>query len=71
VLSWAISITMDMALCVEALAQALGQGHPASFHTDQGAQFTSQVFTARLQAGGIRIRMAGRGRALDNVCVER
>ena len=71
VLSWAISITMDMAFCVEALDQALGQGHPEIFNTDQGAQFTSQVFTARLKAGGIRISMDGRGRALDNVFVER
>ena len=60
-----------MAFCVEALDQALGQGHPEIFNTDQGAQFTSQVFTARLQAGGIRISMDGRGRALDNVFVER
>jgi putative transposase len=71
VLSWTISITMDMAFCVEALDQALGQGHPELFNTDQGAQFTSQAFTARLKEGGIRISMDGRGRALDNVFVER
>lgn len=71
VLSWVISITRDMAFCVEALDQARGQGHPEIFHTDQGAQFTSQACTARLQEGGIRIRMDGRGRALDNVFVER
>jgi putative transposase len=71
VLSWVISITMDMAFCVEALDQALGQGHPEIFNTDQGAQFTSQAFTARLKEGGIRISMDGRGRALDNVFVER
>ena len=71
VLSWAISITMDTAFCVEALDQALGQGHPEIFNTDQGGQFTSQAFTARLKEGGIRISMDGRGRALDNVFVER
>ncbi len=71
VLSWAISITMDTAFCVEALDQALGHGHPEIFNTDQGVQFTSQAFTARLKEGGIRICMDGRGRALDNVFVER
>jgi putative transposase len=71
VLSWALSITLDLSFCVEALEQALGQGCPEIFNTDQGVQFTSQAFTARLKQGGIRIRMDGRGRALDNVFVER
>jgi putative transposase len=71
VLSWAVSITLDTAFCVEALDQALGHGHPEIFNTDQGVQFTSQAFTARLKEGGIRISMDGRGRALDNVFVER
>jgi putative transposase len=71
VLSWAVSITMDMAFCVEALEQALSQGQPEIFNTDQGAQFTSQDFTVRLQKGGVRVSMDGRGRALDNVFVER
>jgi putative transposase len=71
VLSWAVSITMDVAFCVEALEQALSQGQPEIFNTDQGAQFTSQDFTMRLQQGGIRVSMDGRGRALDNVFVER
>jgi putative transposase len=71
VLSWALSITLDLSFCVEALEQALGQGCPEIFNTDQGVQFTSQAFTARLQQGGIRISMDGRGRALDNVFVER
>ena len=70
VLSWGLSITLDSACCVEALEQALGQGRPEIFHTDQGVQCTSQVFTARLKEGGIRISMDGRGRALDNVFVE-
>jgi len=71
VLSWVLSITMDVPFCVEALDQALGQGQPEIFNTDQGAQFTSQAFTARLKEGGVRISMDGRGRALDNVFVER
>ena len=71
VLSWAISITMDRTFCVEALERALEQGRPEIFNTDQGVQFTSQAFTARLKEGGIRISMDGRGRALDNVFVER
>jgi putative transposase len=71
VVSWAISITMDVAFCLEALDQALHQGQPEIFNTDQGAQFTSMAFTERLQTGGVRISMDGRGRALDNVFVER
>jgi putative transposase len=71
VLSWALSITLDLSCCVEALEQALGHGCPEMFNTDQGVQFTSQAFTARLKQRGIRIRMDGRGRALDHVFVER
>ena len=71
VLSWAVSITMDVPFCVEALEKALRQGCPEIFNTDQGSQFTSEAFTARLKKGGIRISMDGRGRALDNVFVER
>ena len=70
-LSWAVSMTMDVGFCLEALAQALEGAHPDMFTTDQGAQFTSLDFTGRLQAAGIRISMDGRGRALDNVFVER
>jgi putative transposase len=71
VLSRALSIILDLSFCVEALEQALGQGCPEIFNTDQGVQFTSQAFTARLKQGGIRISMDGRGQALDNVFVER
>ena len=71
VLSWALSNTRDGACCLEALEQALAWGQPEIFHTDQGAQFTSQAFTARLQQGGVQISMDGRGRALDHVLVER
>jgi putative transposase len=71
VLSWAVSITMDVGFCLEALDHALGVGRPEIFNSDQGAQFTSLDFTGRLAAAGIQISMDGRGRALDNVFVER
>jgi putative transposase len=71
VLSWAVSITLDSAFCLEALETALRRGRPEIFNTDQGAQFTSCAFTERLRQGEIQISMDGRGRALDNVFVER
>jgi putative transposase len=71
VLSWAVSITLDGTLCLEALETALQGGRPEIFNTDQGAQCTSRACTERLSHGGIQSSMDGRGRALDNVCVER
>jgi len=71
VLSWRLSNTMDMDFCVEALMQALEGGKPDIFNTDQGAQFTSPVFTSTLLDRDIQVSMDGRGRALDNVFVER
>jgi putative transposase len=71
VLSWALSITMDVGFCLEALEQALGVAQPEIFNSDQGAQFTSLEFTGRLAVAGVQISMDGRGRALDNVFVER
>ena len=62
---------MDVGFCLEALEQALGMATPAIFNSDQGAQFTSTDFTGRLETAGIKISMDGRGRALDNVFVER
>jgi hypothetical protein len=62
---------MDVRCCLEALEHALSGGRPEIFTTDQGAQCTSQAFTARLQRGGVQISMDGRGRALDHVVVER
>jgi len=56
---------------VAALDRALARGRPTIFNTDQGSQFTSQEFTGRLAAAGVQISMDGRGRALDNVFVER
>ena len=71
VLSWRISNTLDVAFCLEALEEALSQATPEIFNTDQGAQFTSADFTGRIEAAGIRMSMDGRGRALDNVFIER
>ena len=71
VLSWEISTSLDSAFCCSALDRALRQGRPEIFNTDQGAQFTSDAFTSRLDAENILISMDGRGRALDNVFVER
>lgn len=71
VLAWSVSITLDGTFCLEALECALQDGRPQIFNTDQGAQFTSQAFTERLSEGGVAISMDGRGRALDNVFVER
>jgi putative transposase len=71
VLSWAVSITMAVGFCLEALDQALERARPDIFNSDQGAQFTSLDFTGRLESAGGQISMDGRGRALDNVFVER
>lgn len=72
VLSWRLSTTLDAAFCVEALQEALGTyGKPEVFNTDQGCQFTSEDFTGVLKENEIAISMDGKGRALDNVFVER
>jgi putative transposase len=71
VLSWEVSNTLDVYFCLEALETALSQGTPEIFNTDQGSQFTSLAFTERLLKGGIQISQDGRGRALDNIFVER
>jgi putative transposase len=71
VLSWEISVTLDSSFCVEALDRALQIATPEIFNTDQGVQFTSAEFTNRLKAAAIRISWDGRGRALDNIFVER
>jgi putative transposase len=72
VLAWELSTTLDTAFCISALDWALATGaRPDIFNTDQGSQFTSADFTDRLIRHSIRISMDGRGRALDNVFVER
>ena len=71
VLAWRVSISLDVSFCLEALEAALAKGRPAIFNTDQGSQFTSGEYTGRLEREQIQISMDGRGRALDNVFVER
>jgi putative transposase len=72
VLSWKLSITMDVSFCLEALDEALKKyGKPEIFNTDQGSQFTSIDFTGRLKKEGIAISMDSKGRWCDNVFVER
>lgn len=72
VLSWRVSNTMDTDFCAEALQEAIDKyGCPEIFNTDQGSQFTSEKFTGILKTNGIEISMDGKGRALDNIIVER
>jgi len=71
VLSWSLSLTMEVEFCVEALKRALRRGCPEIFNSDQGAQFTSEKFTGELAERQIAISMDGRGRCLDNIFVER
>ena len=71
VLDWELSVTLDGQFCREALERALAGGRPEVFNTDQGVQFTSDAFTRLLRAAEVQISMDGRGRALDNVFVER
>ena len=71
VLAWRLSNTLEVDFCLEALNEALSFGKPEIFNTDQGSQFTSPRFTGTLGAEDIRISMDGRGRALDNIFIER
>jgi putative transposase len=71
VLAWEVSVSLESSFCVSTLDWALRQSQPEIFNSDQGSQFTSEVFTERLRERGIHISMDGRGRALDNIFVER
>lgn len=72
VLAWALSNTLEADFCVAALKEAIAKyGAPDIFNTDQGSQFTSADFTDELLKGNIQISMDGKGRALDNIFVER
>ena len=71
VLSWKLSNTLTGDFCIDALDEALSRSRPEIFNTDQGAQFTATAYTSRLESHGVAISMDGRGRALDNVFVER
>lgn len=71
VLSWRLSNTLTGSFCIEALEEALSKAQPEIFNSDQGSQFTATAFTSRLKSCGIAISMDGRGRAIDNVFIER
>jgi putative transposase len=71
VLAWRLSNTLESTFCLEALDEALARGRPEIFNTDQGSQFTSDAFTSRLIGDRIAISMDGKGRATDNVFIER
>jgi len=71
ILSWEVSTTLDKDFCIRALENALLMSKPEVFNTDQGSQFTSDDFTGVLESLGIKVSMDGRGRALDNIFVER
>lgn len=71
VLGWQLSNSLEVDFCLDALESSFGYGQPQIFNSDQGAQFTAIAFTDKLAAKNIRISMDGRGRALDNVFIER
>ena len=71
VLSWRLSNTLDTRFCLEALGEALEEGVPEIFNSDQGVQFTSREFVRTLEEKGIKVSMDGKGRAFDNIFVER
>ncbi len=71
IISWELSSTLESDFCVKALKDALQASRPEIFNTDQGSQYTSHAFTKTLQSSGISISMDGKGRAFDNIMVER
>jgi len=71
ILSWSLSNSLGVESSIEALKEALIQSKPEIFNTDQGSQYTSQAFISILEAANVSISMDGRGRALDNIFVER
>jgi putative transposase len=71
VLDWELSISLEADFCIETLARVLANGRCEIFNVDQGSQFTSDGFTGLLKNNGIKISMDGKGRALDNIFIER
>lgn len=71
ILSWEISNSLDVYFCLETLDRALRQGKPEIFNTDQGSQFTSKIFTETIMKNEIKMSMDSKGRALDNIYIER
>jgi len=71
VVSWRLSVTLELEFCLEVLDEALGKAQPDIFNSDQGSQFTSPDFTGKLESADVRVSMDGRGRFMDNIFVER
>ena len=71
IISWVLSNSLEAEFCVRGLEEALDRARPEIFNTDQGSQFTSDVFIGPLKSAGVKISMDSRGRALDNVFIER
>ena len=71
VLAWEVSNSMESAFCVSALERALAERRPEIHNTDQGSQFTSVEWLSLLEGRAIRVSMDGRGRAFDNIMIER
>lgn len=72
VVGWSLSNTMEADWCKEVVKEAIAKhGKPEIMNTDQGSQFTSEVFTSFLKENGIKISMDGKGRATDNIFIER
>ena len=71
VVAWRLSNSLEADFCVAALQEALDQGQPEVFNTDQGSQFTSRGFIHVLQDHQVKISMDGKGCYRDNIFVER
>ena len=71
IVAWEISNSLDVSFCVETLEKALEKNKPQIFNTDQGSQYTSNIFTDILKSNHIEISMDGKGRAIDNIMIER
>jgi putative transposase len=71
VVSWRLSNTLDSSFCQAMLEDALSQGTPVIFNTDQGSQFTATAWTSRVETAGVQVSMDGKGRCHDNIFVER
>ena len=71
VIAWDLSNLLDAHFCIETLKKSLEVKRPEIFNTDQGVQFTCKEFTEHLECNGVKVSMDGKGRALDNVFVER
>lgn len=71
ILSWELSVSLEVDFCVEALERAFTIAIPEIFNSDQGSQFTSIEFISRLEQNDIRISMDGKGRVIDNIFTER